>query len=322
MNIGMVERSQASSTPSPRRRRGAKGANQPDRLNRRDIEFMHQTVTVVKKIGEFGTSYIYSAKDDSKKARSGRSLLIKATAAGTTEEARRAEAEVRLFRKLSEAPGILKMIDCGFSTIDERVFDYGATGSSNDDAKLDVRRLYCTLFEPCHDYFLSDFIKKRRRKYDKRRSRGLFARKKKNEHWEGYLPLSTILDIFSQMASAISALHGFVEDGEPMSQEENGENDEPATISRKGIVHLDIQPSRFLIRNVKDKSEEGDKYEVNLCSFGCSIRGEALLTSNMDRDDANEMIESITSPMYRSPEMINLHMADDLNGRYALLLCS
>jgi serine/threonine protein kinase len=276
---------------------------------------MHQTVSVVKKIGEFGTSYIYSAKDDTKKARSGRSLLIKATAAGTTEEARRAEAEVRLFRKLSQAPGILKMIDCGFSTIDERVFDYGTSGSSNDDTKLDVRRLYCILFEPCHDYFLSDFIKKRRRKYDKRLSRGLFARKKKDENWEGYLPLSTILDMFGQMASALSALHAFVEDGDPLSQDGNGENDEPAIKPNKGIVHLDIQPSRFLIRKMKERSEQEDMYEVNLCSFGCSIRGEALLTSNMDRNDAHKMIESVTSPMYRSPEMVNLHMAGELNGR-------
>lgn len=266
---------------------------------------MHQTVSVVKKIGEFNASYLYSATDDdSKKRKTSKNLWIKATAAGTTEEARRAESEVRLLRRLSTAPGIPKMIDCGFSTIEERQYNYERT----DENQLDIRRLYCILFEACPDYFISDFIKKRRRKYDKRRTRGLFVRKKKEEEmWEGYLPIKTVLDIFGQMAKAVSALHAYTDDPDQQSS--------PSTKNKEGIVHLDIQPARFLIRKSKEKGEAGEKYQITLCGFGCSLRGSFPLTTDDDQTKAAKCIEASTTAMYRSPEMINLHMSDELNGR-------
>lgn len=313
MNVGIVETSLTSSTISSRRRRGSKStSNQPDRMKRRDIEFMHQTVSVVKKIGEFGSSYLYSAKDDPTKRRTSKGLLIKATVAATTEEARRAEAEIRLLGKLSGAPGIPTIIDCGFSTIEERVYDYDAGGD-----RLDVRRLYCILLEPCPDYFLTDFIKKRRRKYNKCST--LFMRKKKYEVWEGYLPIHTILDIFGQMASAISALHAFQDEIDSPNPPRSEANDDALRRPKKGIVHLGLQPSRFMLRKFKGKGKEVERFEVKLCSFGCSIRGFIPVTSDNDRDDAAKLIESSSSPMYRSPEMIDLHLTEELDARYDLL---
>lgn len=296
-----------SSMMSRRRRASKTASNHPDRLKKRDIAFTHQTVSVVKKLGEFGTSYLYSAKDDSAPRREGKALLIKATAAATTEQARRAEAEVGLLRKLSGAPGIPTIIDCGFSTIEERLYDDNA-----DDDRLEARRLYCVLLEPCPDFFLNEFIKKRRRKYSNKGSRSLFTRKKKDTPWEGYLPIDTILDIFGQMVSAISAIHNFKDETAtietPSTREADGRQSQP-----QGIVHLDVQPSRFLVRRMKEKVGTEHRYDVKLCSFGCSIRGGMPIASTIERDEASKLIESSSSPMYRSPEMIDLSLADELN---------
>jgi serine/threonine protein kinase len=313
MNVkaGSMETTTMQSSMLSRRRRPSKTAsNHPDRLKKRDIAFTHQTVSVVKKLGEFGTSYLYSAKDDSSPRREGKSLLIKATAAATTEQARRAEAEVGLLRKLRGAPGILTIIDCGFSTIEERIYD-----DSADDDRLEARRLYCVLLEPCPDCFLNDFIKKRRRKFTNKGSRSLFTRKKKDTPWEGYLPIETILDIFGQMVSAISAIHNFKDEPgtreTPSAKKADGRQRPP-----EGIVHLDVQPSRFLVRRMKEKDGAEHRYDVKLCSFGCSIRGGMSITSEMECDEASKLIESSSSPMYRSPEMIDLSLADELNTRY------
>ena len=296
---------------SRRRRTATSSSNQPDRLKKRDIEFMHQTVSVVKKIGEFGTSYLYSAKDDASRRRSGKGLYIKATAAATTEQARRAETEVRLLRKLSGSPGIPTIIDCGFSTLEEKFYEYDAEGD-----RLDARRLYCLLLEPCPDCFLTDFIKKRRRKFKNRGARGLFTRKKKDEVWEGYLPIETILDIFGQMVAAVNAIHWFQED--PDASRDHDDN--TTQTKTRGVVHLDIQPSRFLLRKTKEIGHDKDRYEIKLCSFGYSIRGGLSLTSNTEREEASKLIASSSSPLYRSPEMIDMSLTDELNARYDQLL--
>ena len=299
-----------SSTMSRRRRASKSTSNFPDRLKKRDIAFTHQTVSVVKKVGEFGTSYLYSAKDDNAVRGDGKLLLIKATAAATTEQARRAEAEVGLLRKLSGAPGIPTIIDCGFSTIEERMYDH-----SVEDDWLEARRLYCVLLEPCPDCFLNEFTKKRRRKFTTKGSRSLFARKKKDVAWEGYLPLDTILDIFEQMVLAISAIHNFREDT-ATTETPSEEQGDTLEVQAQGIVHLDVQPSRFFVRRIKEKGDTEQCYDVKLCSFGCSIRGGMSIASAKEREEATKLIESSSSPMYRSPEMIDLNLADELNTRY------
>ena len=302
-----------TSVMSRRRRTSTSTSNRPDRLKKRDIAFTQQTVSVVKKVGEFGTSYLYSAKDDNAQRGEGKLLLIKATAAATTEQARRAEAEVGLLRKLSGLPGIPTIIDCGFSTIEERLYDH-----STDDDWLDARRLYCVLLEPCPDCFLNEFIKKRRQKYTTKGSRSLFTRKKKDVTLEGYLPLHTILDIFGQMVSAISAIHNFRDDTASMETPKKAKGDELKE-QPQGIVHLDVQPARFLVRRNKEKGDTEQRYDVKLCSFGCSVRGGMPVVSTKERDEAAKLIESLSSPMYRSPEMINLSLTDELNTRYDFL---
>lgn len=298
---------------SRRRRTAGSTSNQPDRLRKRDIEFIHQTVSVVKKIGEFGTSYLYSAKVDASRRRSGKGLFIKATAAATTEQARRAETEVRLLRKLNGSPGIPTIIDCGFSTLEEKFYEHDTEGD-----RLDARRLYCLLLEPCPDFFLTDFIKKRRRKFKNSGARGLFTRKKKDEVWEGYLPIETIMDIFGQMVSAISAIHWYQDEADT-SKGHDDSSDKSTQTKTRGIVHLDIQPSRFLVRKSKEIGNDKERYEINLCSFGCAIRGGLSLASNTDREEASKLIASSTSPAYRSPEMIDMNLTDEVNARYVQL---
>jgi serine/threonine protein kinase len=170
------------------------------------------------------------------------------------------------------------------------------------------------LFESCPDSLVTDFVKKRRKKYDNRRTRSLFSRKKKDETWEGYLPIGIVLDIFRQMADAVSVLHSIQEDSDSGNRSQfSGSVSERF---RKGLTHLDIQPSRFVIRRIKEKGEDGERHEVTLATFGALVHGSMSLNKDVERDVATRIINSSSNPLYRSPEMINLHMWDEITGRY------
>jgi serine/threonine protein kinase len=305
--------------PTPlhsRRRRTSNAAlSPPDRLKKRDIEFIQQTVSVVQKIGEFGSTYFYSAKNDSNRRRRNHLLLIKATVVATKDQAQRAEDEVRLLRRMCGSPGIPTIIDCGFSTIEERSFDYQIEGE-----RLDARRLYCVLIDPCPDLFLSEFIKRRRLKYKPKTSRSLFKMRKKSAIWSGYLPIDIILDIFGQMVEAVKSLHSYQDED---SRENTGHTGDCINFDMEdydyGRLHLDIQPSRFLIRKRRTRGFERESYDVTLCSFGSSIVGNVKLTSEADIRTAGKLIESYSSQKYRSPEMIDLNLSMELNTRYVSL---
>jgi serine/threonine protein kinase len=299
-------------TPTQSRRRRASNAalSPPDRLKKRDIEFMHQTVSVVQKIGEFGSSYFYSARSDTYRRRRNQIFLIKATVVATKDQAQRAEEEVRLLRRMRGSTGIPTIIDCGFSTIEERSFEYQTEGDH-----LDARRLYCVLIDPCPELFLSEFIKRRRLKYKTKTSRSLFTMRKKSAIWNGYLPIDIILDIFGQMVSAVKALHSYHDED---SRETTGHTEECVNfeVEDYGRLHLDIQPSRFLIRKRKTRGFEKESYDVTLCSFGSSNVGNVKLTSEADKRIAGKLIESYSSQKYRSPEMIDLNLSMELTTRY------
>ena len=170
-------------------------------------------------MGEFGTSLLYIAKDDElpvqRKSWRGppqieRTLLIKATTATSKDDIRRAETEVKLLRKLRHHPNILKLIDSGFSTLDDED-DYPIEKKTESSREISVstKRLYCMLFEPCPDLPLWDLIAKQRRKQKQSKPRGFlrsFSRKSVLEE-PGYFHISTVLDMFLQMCEGIKAMH-------------------------------------------------------------------------------------------------------------------
>ena len=286
-------------------------------LKKRDIEFMHHDVTVVKKMGEFGTSYFYSAKDDAqanvlKKSWRGsvkieRHLLIKATTASTKEETRRAETEVRLLRKLRHHPSILKLIDCGFSLLDD-------TSESGDAPTKSTSRLYCMLFEPCPDFSLSEFLAKQRRKQRQAKPRILLGKFGLKSDWQesGYLDISTVLDIFTQMCEAIKIIHTYRKNDPRNAPRSTGES------RQYGVLHLHITPDRFLMRSLSSPAagnKSGSTYEVKLCSFGCAISGTLSLRNDAERLVASRLLKTVTEDIYKAPEMINFQLSEELTDR-------
>jgi serine/threonine protein kinase len=297
---------------SPLVKAGSSGGKRDPNISAADIEFSSHVVVVLKKMGEFGTSHFYSAKDDdsltSKKIWRGspiveRSLLIKATTASTSDEIRRAEKEVKLLRKLRDHGSIPKLIDCGFSTFAE-----DGRSSKNPEAQSgSAKRLYCMLFEWCPDYLLSDFIALQRRKLDQakpiRGFLGKFARKSDSQD-PGYLSISTVLNIFEQMCEGVKALHT-LKKNDPNSK-------------KCGILHLDITPGRFMMRNLSMSTvsrESQSNFKVKLCSFGCAITGTLPLRNDLERKAALQMLKVVTTDIYRAPEMVNLQLSEELTGR-------
>lgn len=289
-------------------------------LRKRDIEFMHHAVTVLKKMGEFGTSYLYTAKDDAMPAQRKswrgtpvveRNLLIKATTASTKDEVRRAEAEVKLLRRLRHHPTIPTLIDCGFSTFD----DSEEGDESSPRAVANDKRLYCMLFEPCPDYLLSDFLLKQRRKLKQAKPRGFLRKlaRKANPDDSGYIPISTVLDIFWQMCEGIKELHNY--------RKRDVRNIQRQGESRQyGILHLDVCPGRFVIHKVSDGKKSAN-YEVQLCSFGCAYTGSLSIRNDPERRLASIMLDSVTTDIYRAPEMVNFQLSDELTDKYVLQEC-
>ena len=319
----------ASATPSPHppvrrihNNSNAKKTHQePDKLKRREIEFVDHVVSVTSKIGEFGPSFLYAAKNDEDGFRNHKKTkyLIKATAAGTMEEARRAEAEVRLFRRFRDDPTMLHILDCGFSTLEEPNYNPHENDDEDDQAlpedRLPNRRLYCMLFEPCPETTLTDFIAKHRRTEKTGRGNRLFRKHKRNNNnnssnnnadgttSNGFLPIGLILRLFDQMARSVATLQEF--DDHPPPQHHGFPNRRQA-----GILHLDLKPGRFLVRDM------GGDYQVKLCSFGCAIRGRLPLRNQEDTQIAAFLIDSYTTLVYRAPEMIHFGIAEDISGRY------
>ena len=283
-------------------------------LKKRDIEFMSHAITVLNKMSEFGNSILYVAKDDnvavSRKSWRGtpvgeRHLLIKATTASAKEEIRRAETEVKLLRKFRHNPCILKLIDCGFSTLDDD--DDGDQQSSV--STVIHKRLYCMLFEPCPDYTLSVLIERQRRKRRQARPRGLLGKLGRKSDTQGYMHVATVIDVFSQMCEAIMVLHSYKK-----FDPRNSTNSSQEESKQHGIVHFDINPGRFLVRKLTSSSTNArgmkvhSTYEVKLCSFGCAIEGSLTIGNDAERELALQMLGSMTTDIYRAPEMVNFEL--------------
>jgi serine/threonine protein kinase len=162
------------------------------------------------------------------------------------------------------------------------------TQRHDDDILLDMQRVYCLLFKDCPSRTLRNVIQKHRKKLD--------------NHKSGWIEIETALGIFRQMAVAVSVLH-----------DSASTMDDPSDPSRPGgIVHMDLKPEHFAAFKTSRDVTKGCKYIIKLVGAGCAIDGGMPLDYVADRMKAERLIESTTSPNYRAPEMVNLHLANEL----------
>ena len=254
------------------------------------LNFPRHNVTVVRRKECIGACSFYEAKNNSAPPKNGgsgshdrhpRNLLMKATVAATREQARRAEAEV--LRRLPEHRNILEMIDSGCSAMENSADNQ----RRDDDILLDVQRVYCLLFKDCPSRTLKNIIQKHRRKIEK------------NTRNSGWIKIETALSVFRQMAVAVSVLH-------------DGPTDQSDLARPGGIVHMDIRPEHFAAFKTSRDVKKGCKYVIKLVGAGCAIDGGLPLDYVADRMKAGRLIETTTSPKYRAPEMVNLHLANEL----------
>lgn len=257
-------------------------------LKKRDLEFPQHDVTVVGRQACIGASSFYEAKPNSESSKSGtsvsrdRNFLMKATVASTREQARRAEAEVRILRRLPKHRNILQLVDSGCSEMESDPESH----KCDDNVLLDLRRVYCLLFQDNPSRNLRDIMAKHRDKLD--RSTGN----------SGWIRVETALGIFRQMAVAVSVMHGTSNDDDQR---------QPST-----IVHMDLRPENFAAFKTSRDINKGSKYIVKLVGAGCAMENGMPLYSVEERMKAARLIDSNTAPRYRAPEMVNLQLTDEL----------
>lgn len=93
--------------------------------------------------------------------------------------------------------------------------------------------------------------------------------------------LTSLILAFGQICNAVSYLHA----------------------QKPPIVHRDLKPNNFLVH-------QNGSYK--LCDFGSAIFGTVKLKSQLDRANAEEVIQKTTTQMFRAPEMVDLYMSDKL----------
>jgi len=92
--------------------------------------------------------------------------------------------------------------------------------------------------------------------------------------------LPSLIIAFGQICNAVSYLHA----------------------QRPPIVHRDLKPLNFLVKNGAYK----------LCDFGSAVFGNVDLKTPRARAEAEEVIQKMTTQMFRSPEMVDLYMSKKL----------
>ena len=141
----------------------------------------------------------------------------------------------------------------------------------------------------------------------------------------GFLSLNEILGIYQQVCDAVAYMHNRFEitngsvDG-VLSESQHGDesSSQDNDSYRIPIVHRDLKPENILLVNPRNQMN-GDKrsrvWQCKLCDFGSAIEGRIPLTNRIERDKARDKIERSTTQMYRAPEMIDLHMSDELTEK-------
>jgi len=94
------------------------------------------------------------------------------------------------------------------------------------------------------------------------------------------LSLNSLIVAFGQICNAVSYLHA----------------------QKPAICHRDLKPNNFLVNDGTYK----------LCDFGSVVFGDVELTTQLQRAEAEEVIQKTTTQMFRAPEMVDLYMSDKL----------
>eukprot|EP01039_Chlorochromonas_danica_P000800 gene800-868_t len=105
-----------------------------------------------------------------------------------------------------------------------------------------------------------------------------------NSRHGSFLPAEAIYRIFGQILLGIQAFH---------------ENHPP-------IIHRDIKLENVLF---------GPDGKVRLCDFGSCVESPIYLRNITEREQADEIIQRETTPMYRAPEMADLYMREILTEK-------
>ena len=95
--------------------------------------------------------------------------------------------------------------------------------------------------------------------------------------------LTSLIIAFGQICNAVSYIHA----------------------QRPTIVHRDLKPNNFLV----------NRGTYKLCDFGSAIFGDVPLKTQLDRANAEEVIQKTTTQMFRAPEMVDLYMSDKLTEK-------
>jgi serine/threonine protein kinase len=99
-----------------------------------------------------------------------------------------------------------------------------------------------------------------------------------------YIHEHTIFKFFSQLLQAVSILH----------------NNDPH------VVHRDLKLENVLF------ASDGN---LKLCDFGSCVIGTVSIKTSTERTEAESQINKETTPIYRSPEMVNLYMREELTEK-------
>ena len=143
-----------------------------------------------------------------------------------------------------------------------------------------------------------------------------------------YLDIDDVLAIFRQVVQAVSFMHNRG-DGMITNHATDSNN---AHQHLPPIIHRDLKPDNILL--VTDPSamhpkehhgcnesieslikRKNKQWQVKLCDFGSAAIGKMSLVNEKDRHAAHEMIKTSTTQMYRAPEMVDLHLTNELNEK-------
>ena len=271
-------------------------------------------------------------------------IVLKTTLLGSKDHRKQARSEVKMLKKLSSHPNVVKMI---------------AASEDRSHCLNDNYRIHFLLLEHCRGGSLMDLIMKQRwireqlqkeqqqqqkslsslskplQKRTPGTSKRFFKSKKIRMEQEisekldklsgGFLSIEDILEIFQQICAAVAFLHDRFDltrvqqnSGQTTSQEIEKMSPEEKEKYRKPIVHRDLKPENILLVQPRNHSGIYDgsfSWQCKLCDFGSAIEGRIPLTSREDRQNASDKIQKSTTQIYRAPEMIDLHMADELTEK-------
>lgn len=105
-----------------------------------------------------------------------------------------------------------------------------------------------------------------------------------NSRGGAFLPVESIFKIFGQILLGLKPLHE----------------------SHPPIIHRDIKLENVLF---------GPDGKVRLCDFGSCVESPVYLRNVSEKEQAEEVIQKETTPMYRAPEMADLYMRDKLTEK-------